>query len=100
MWYVLDGKKTIPCSDLKKVEELLSSEENKRVGLDILDKYEVSTVFLALDHNYGGKDQPLLFETGVFQKGDYSEMLECLRASTWDAAEENHKQLLQKYRNL
>ena len=41
------------------------------VGQDNLGKYTaVSTVFLGLDHNFGGEGPPILWETMVFKNSD------------------------------
>jgi hypothetical protein len=47
----------------------------------------VSTVFLGLDHNFGG-GPPILFETMIFCDGEGSG--ECWRCSTWLEAEQQH----------
>ena len=48
----------------------------------------VSTVFLGLDHSFGG-GPPLLFETMIFDGGEEEH---CVRYSTWQQAEEGHKE--------
>jgi len=53
----------------------------------------VSTVFLGLDHGYGGK--PLLFETMIFN-GELDE--EQYRCSTWEEAEEMHEMACERVR--
>jgi hypothetical protein len=39
---------------------------NRRVALDKVYDYEVSTVFLTVDHNWSGEGAPILYETMVF----------------------------------
>lgn len=47
----------------------------------------VSTVFLGIDHRYGGNGPPLLFETMIFG-GPHNEWQD--RCSTWKEALEMH----------
>jgi len=54
----------------------------------------VSTVFLGLDHNLRGEGPPILFETMVFGG-------ECklqLRYTTWEEAQEGHKEIVANLR--
>lgn len=54
-----------------------------------VERVEVSTVFLGLDHNWSGHDDamPLLFETMVFGGPDDGDMFRCC---TWEEAEAQH----------
>lgn len=55
----------------------------------------VSTVWLGLDHGFGGR--PLWFETMVFAKrGDGCE-LDCDRYETEDEAREGHRRMVEKW---
>lgn len=65
----------------------LEDDSKRRVGWDEKDGVQVSTVFLALDHAYGG-GAPLLFETMIFG-GEHDQYQE--RYSTWAEAEEGHR---------
>jgi hypothetical protein len=66
----------------------------RHVAEETVGPYWVSTVFLGIDHQYGG-GPPLLFETMVFPlepNGDVNSLEEqCYRYSTWDDAEAGHK---------
>jgi|TARA_Y100000310_G_scaffold69469_1_gene64960 hypothetical protein len=64
-----------------------SGADERRVGLDKVGSYEVSTVFLNIDHNFGFEGGPILFETMVF---DDSDDLLCHRYRTWAEASEGH----------
>ena len=55
----------------------------------------VSTVFLALDHNFSGKGPPILFETMCFLK---DEGISQWRCSTWAEAQAQHEQVCSDYR--
>lgn len=57
---------------------------------DIVDDVRISTVFLGVDHSYGGGGPPILFETMVFGgplDGEFD------RCSTWEKAVEMHAQM-------
>lgn len=70
----------------------------------VLDRYEVSTVWLGMDHNFrAGSGKPLIFETMVFKldksgerSGDYAR--EILRHSTYEEAEAGHRDTVDRYR--
>jgi hypothetical protein len=59
-------------------------------------KVTVSTVFLGLDHSFGG-GPPVLFETMVFGMPDGSEYQD--RYHTWQEAEAGHREVVRKLRN-
>lgn len=87
MWYILNDDHTIrKCAD---ANEWMCSPSRRRVALDYIGVYRVSTVFLGIDHGHGDDYGPILFETMVF-KGDSSEDLFCKRYGTWDDAFESH----------
>ena len=56
----------------------------------------VSTVFLGLDHGWGGR--PLLFETMVFTDGDVEGDF-TRRCSTWLEAEAQHAAVVEQVRS-
>lgn len=52
----------------------------------------ISTVFIALDHRFLGKGEPLLFETMIYHNNT-NEFLEYqTHCSTWEQAEEMHEE--------
>jgi hypothetical protein len=65
------------------------------------DRLWVSTVFMGIDHAFGGGD-PLLFETMVFgraviEKPDaasYADAIESQHYGTWDEAERGHAEMV------
>lgn len=59
--------------------------------------YELSTVFLSLDHDYTFRGPPILFETMLFG-GEESEVL--ARYATWQLAEEGHRRYVIEYSAL
>jgi hypothetical protein len=88
-YYILGGeygKTPVPC-DLMTWATAFERRENRRVAFDALPGgVSVSTVFLGLDHQFGG-GPPLLFETMIFggPQNDYQE-----RCSTWGEALVQH----------
>ncbi len=87
--YILWGKIPIPVEDPIEWAKGLE-EENRRVGKDFIGEVMISTVFLGLDHSFGG-GPPLLFETMIFG-GELEGWQE--RCSTWEQAEEMHKKAM------
>ncbi len=68
--YVLIGQTPVPCNDLYEWAQWMETAD-RVVFQTVVGEYEVSTVFLGLDHNYarflGSEDgEPLLFETMIF----------------------------------
>lgn len=61
-WYDRKGK---PIS-VQAAEELFHDIVARRVALDIVDGWRVSTVHMVVDHNVFGDGPPLIFETMVF----------------------------------
>lgn len=89
MYYILDeNKNTVPC-DLLTWSNMFEDFDNRRVEFTKVDGYEISTVFLGLDHGHGFTKRPLLFETMIFGdgKGDGYQT----RCSTWDEAVKMHE---------
>lgn len=52
------------CDVLTMGRYFLQNPERRHVGLDSIGRYEVSTVFLGVDHGWGGT--PVLYETMVY----------------------------------
>lgn len=65
---------------------------NVSLGGTPVGKVDVSTVFLGIDHAFGG-GMPILFETMVFG-GPLDQ--ECERCSTWEAAEKMHEKMCER----
>ena len=63
---------------------------DRHVALDTVGDVRVSTVFLGLDHSFGG-GPPLWFETMVFG-GEHSDFTQ--RYATWEEAEAGHQMVL------
>lgn len=86
-YYKLDeNKKTIPC-DLMEWSQRFEDQDGRRVEWTEIDKFDISTVFLGLDHNYFG-GRPLLFETMIFDPDGNDVYMR--RCSTWEEAQGQH----------
>lgn len=94
-YYKLDEENNpIPCS-LREWGEMYQEggRDRRVVAFDAIDTYQVSTVFLGLDHGWGRSDKPVLFETMIFGEGpgDHYQT----RCCTWNEALEMHKHAIQ-----
>ena len=95
--YILKHRKPIVCDDKIKFIKFFSCKGKRRVRSHrFANGVWVSTVFLALDHNFAG-GPPLLFETMAFD-GDFEELTR-LRCSTWRQALEQHRETLKVIKN-
>lgn len=66
MNYILDkNNEAQECDDIMEWGLWFSNFENRRVAEDIIDGIKVSTIFLGIDHAFGG-GPPVLWETMVF----------------------------------
>ena len=81
--YILDGKIPVPLFDTTKCVS-----QDKIIGKDQFGSVSVSTVFLGMDHSFGGGGHPVLFETMIFG-GEHDQYQE--RYCTWDEAEKGHQ---------
>jgi hypothetical protein len=95
-WYDREGK---PISMMEAVR-LGVDEEYKRVAEEQVGPYWISTVWLGLDHNYGG-GPPLIFETMVFTSSEINDPehkglhdLDCWRWSTEAEARRGHEEIV------
>ena len=84
--FILKDKKPLE-TDLISWALWMNDVSQRIVAKDKFGDVEVSTVFLGLDHNWGG-GEPLLFETMIFG-GEYADYQK--RCSTWEQAEKMHK---------
>jgi hypothetical protein len=85
--YILVNKVPVRCDDLYEWGKWMEKPDARRVNWTaMLGGVSVSTVFLGLDHSWGG-GKPKLFETMVFG-GPLDQLQE--RCSTWVEAEIQH----------
>lgn len=97
MNYILENGKPKAIADI--MEWATWFEAASKSGERVVEKtevggYEVSTVFLGIDHQFGD-GPPLLFETMVFG-GDLDEEMD--RYSTWEDAEHGHAAMVERVR--
>ena len=86
--YILNDKhEAVLESDVTKWGAWMEKRE-RHVGNTYIGDTRVSTVFLGIDHAFGG-GEPLLFETMVFGNDSHSESY-MERCSTWEEAGVQH----------
>ena len=99
-YYKLNGHTPVPC-EIEELEPLFKDIARRRVAIDDIEingiPYQVSTVFLAIDHAFGG-GPPILFETMIF--GGNREDIYMKRYCTWDEAEDGHQEALEYLKGL
>lgn len=95
-YYILEGKTPVPCDDREKWELWLRTADRtvrqETVGLTPDGEVNVRTVFVGLDHSFGG-GPPLVFESMIFGGPLDQEQSRC---STWEGAEEMHERMVEK----
>jgi hypothetical protein len=74
-----------------KQEEFITGRKSqrRRVAFDSIEDYEVSTVFLDLNHRMWGPGDPIVFETMIFGPEDPPDQLQW-RYTTYEAALQGH----------
>lgn len=94
--YILNGYgEPVRCDDLMQWAMWMERRPDpRRVALDETAEFRVSTVFLALDHNFGD-GPPILWETMVFRGESQGEMVRC--AGAREQAEAMHVAMCDKY---
>lgn len=75
---------------------LLRFDELRRVAHDAVGLYEVSTIWLGLDHQWTADAPPLIFETMVFLAGDGQD--DVFRYSTEQQARDGHATIVRELR--
>lgn len=85
--YILNDDHTVRKAELMEWARAFEDMSKRRVALDKVGGASISTVFLGLDHSFGG-GPPLIFET-LIQGGEHDQ--DMWRYSTWDEAVEGHK---------
>lgn len=97
--YILVDKEVHEVFDLIKWGRWMEDHaDERRVARDTVSGYEVSTVFLGLDHS-SGQGRPQLFETMVFakKKSEIDYVGEnCWRWATYDEALQGHNKVVSK----
>lgn len=95
-YYVLDSDDHAVAVDFMTWAKWFEDIGNRIVDYtEITSDVHVSTVFLGLDHRFGGDGPPILFETMIFG-GELDDAQ--LRYSSWDDAATGHKVIVAKLR--
>lgn len=80
-----ENHNVIPCPDMLTWARFVDADENRLVARDVIGDARVSTVFLGLNHGFGGP--ALWFETMVFGGPRDGEQE---RYATWEEAVAGH----------
>jgi len=101
--FILNGKRPEACGDTLKWGRWFETADRRVALTKVGEHFEVSTVFLGLDHSFSGTGPPILFETMAFgpeqqaPKGAgpmsgriYREDMSMARYATWEEAEAGH----------
>lgn len=94
--YILDDAgNPVAEPDLMKWAQWME-EGNRRVALTEEGDWRVSTVFLALDHNFAGRGEPVLWETMVFG-GPLADEMD--RYTSRESAVDGHEKMVARVRD-
>ena len=85
--YILEGHKPVKVDDILTWGKWFETADRHVAKTTVNDEVNVSTVFLGMDHSFGG-GAPLLFETMIFG-GEHDQYQD--RYETWEQAEAGHK---------
>lgn len=107
--YILDEEHRPVEAELLVWARTFEVWENRRVAFDKTKLFEVSTVFLGIDHRGLSKGPPLLFETMVFErKAEIRELfgrlmrikpdVDQMRYASWDDATAGHAAAVRRLR--
>jgi len=94
--YRLLGKLPVPVEDVNEWGEWFATAD-RLVGVDLIEGWVVSTVFLGIDYNFLNPGNPHLFETMVFDREGHEQA--CERCSTWEQAQHLHQAVLAETRS-
>lgn len=93
--YILgENHEIVPCDLMTWARWLEEDRDCHRVGLDIVNGWRVSTVFLGLDHRFGDYGPPIVFETMVFKEEDQASQY-MRQYCTWDEAKKGHDETVE-----
>jgi len=92
LYYILEGHKAVPVDLMTWAEWFEKNNGNRHVADETIEGVRISTVFLGLDHAYGG-GPPMIFETMVFDGPLDQEQDRC---STWEEAEATHAKMKER----
>lgn len=97
-YYVMDDDGLVQPASLDEWARFTSALGGRRIDSTEVGDFEVSTVFLGIDHQFGD-GPPLLFETMIFAKVVDSPLDQrCWRWSTRDQAVAGHARVVEALR--
>lgn len=101
-YYMLDDDHNVVRMEAPTPDDVAKAwdKDRRRVGFDTVEGYDISTVFLPIDHRISGEGEPVVFETMVFGGGDNTTDLYTRRYMSWDAAKEGHRDTVHMVENL
>jgi hypothetical protein len=88
--YILRNKLAVPVATVEEWGRFFQTE-NRIVAVEQIGGYTISTVFLGLDHSFGG-ELPILFETMIF--GPDHDTVDMDRCGTWEEAIDMHERMV------
>lgn len=96
--YILDADRKVVKTDFITCALWFEDDDQRRVGQQIIGRFFVSTMFIAIDMNMsaialGIEHVPVTFETMVFRSDQEGHPVSCLtrRYCTWSAAAKGHR---------
>ena len=99
-FWILDGRTPVPCTDIR--EHILWSatpDHHRIVKQTDTGSYFISTVFVGLNYAFVPEQEPLVFETAIFDSNpdfpNHDRELYRRRHSTWDQAEQGHEEAIE-----
>ncbi len=93
VWYDPEGR---PCS-MESWGQFMNDPEMKYVKQETVNGYYVSTVYIGLNYRFGDDGPPLIYETMIFEGGDWSDLY-CERYHSRLAAEAGHERAVEHAR--
>lgn len=96
--YILGEDKTPIPTDWNTATKWFEDISSRRVAEDEINGFRISTVFLVINHNHGGGDRPVLFETMVFTDDKKFKDEICERYCTWNEAIVGHEKVVNQIR--
>lgn len=91
-WYELIGQTPVRIEgDILECARRFEDMDRRVAQTTVFGMCYVSTIFLSLDHSWGLRGRPLLFETMAFWYGEGGYEQE--RCSTWMEAQEQHARM-------
>jgi len=96
LFYKLDENKNVVPATLEEWNDYWEERlphSSKHIGDEIINDRRISTVFIGLINGFNQKNEPLLFESMIFDENGVS--ISMNRYATYKEAEEGHKKAVQ-----